>query len=101
MGEPSKILTPLMRSAALAMACGASTAAEEQRDEAVQRLVAHDAALRAERDEAVKLLKRIVDTWPHVVIGGVTRPLCPACGMRCPDGDKCMLPDLRRLGVST
>lgn len=46
------------------------------------------------------VLRRIVETWPRADQSmGPSYYFCPACGLRCSDGDKCLKPELRRLGV--
>jgi hypothetical protein len=60
----------------------------------------HDAAQRQRIDDLEHLLRRIVDTWPRSEQSmGPTYYFCPACGMRCPDGEKCLMREVRRLGV--
>jgi hypothetical protein len=65
-----------------------------------RRLLYHDAAQRARIEELEQLLRRIVDTWPRAEQSmGPAYYFCPACGMRCPNGEKCFVSALRRLGV--
>lgn len=83
----SKVLSQATHAALLGVSI--SGAPLKERDRLSDEILEHDAALRA-------LLARIVATWPRVVGG---KWLCSACGNRCPDGDKCLLPELQAAGA--